>query len=193
MDLKELLGEELAGQVEEKLGENHKIIDTKEGEWIPKDKFDQINADNKELKKQLKDRDGQLANLKDQAKGNDELQKEIEELQKENKDTKDEYEQKLIQQSFDHALDRSLSSAKVRNTKAVKALLDMDTIKQDGDDLKGLDEQLKNLKENEPYLFEEMEEEGEDKKPTFSQGEHKKQSGGEDPFVAALGLKGGND
>ena len=193
MDLKELLGEELAAQVQEKLGDNHKIIDTKEGEWIPKEKFDQINEDSKNLKQQLKERDNQLNDLKDSTKDSKELQEQIEKLQEENKNTKEEYEKQLKQQSFDHALDRSLSSAKVRNTKAVKALLDMDTIKQDGEELKGLDEQLKTLKEKESYLFEEVEDEGGDKKPTFSQGEHKKQSGGEDPFVAALGLKGGND
>ena len=36
---------------------------------------------------------------------------------------------------------------------AVKALLDMDKVKLDGDQLLGIDEQLKALKESDSYLF----------------------------------------
>lgn len=174
MDLKELLGEELYNQVAEKAGD-HKIAVVSDGSYIPKAKFDEKLQEVKDYKKQIEERDQQLQELGEKAKGNEELTTQIEELKKQNDTTKKEYEQKLQQQAFDHALENSLSSAKVKNTKAVKALLDMDTIKLDGDTLKGLDDQLKTLKESDGYLFESDEGGGGESKPTFSQGQHQKQ------------------
>ena len=49
---------------------------------------------------------------------------------------------------------------KARNPKAVKALLDMESVELDGDEVKGIDEQIDQLVENEPYLFESDEPEG---------------------------------
>src|SRR5690625_4214940 len=153
------------------------------------DKSDELKTQLEDYKQQISERDTQLEELKKvDAEG---LQAKIDELQKQNETTKTEYEEKLQQQAFEHKLDSSLSGAKVKNTKAVKALLDMDTIKLDGDTLKGLDDQLNNLKESDSYLFE-KEEDGGDPKPQFSQGNHTKAPNA-DPFVAALGLKGGNE
>ncbi|MFB4164798.1 phage scaffolding protein [Alteribacillus sp. JSM 102045] len=197
MDLKELLGEELYNKVMEKAGDSHKIAIVSDGNWFPKEKFDQVNNDNKEMKKQLKDRDTQLNDLKGQAKGNEELQQQIEKLQEENKNTKEQYEQKIQQQAFDHSLENALSQSKARNTTAVKSLLNLDDIKFKEDQLQGLDEQLKKVKEENPFLFEAEQQESEQQKqhrepPQFSQGQHQK-TGDIDPFVAGLGLKGGND
>lgn len=50
--LKEILGEELFKQVEEKLGDK-KIAITNDGSWIPKSKFDEIIKEKNEYKKQL--------------------------------------------------------------------------------------------------------------------------------------------
>lgn len=173
MSLQDLLGEELYKQVTEKLGDQ-KIAIVSDGSYIPKAKFDEKLNEAKEYKKQLEERDKQLQELGEKAKGNEELTAQIEELKKQNETTKQEYEQKLQQQAFDHVLENSLAGVKVKNVKAVKALLDFDTIKLDGDKLKGLDEQISKLKESDSYLFEE----GSDNspKPVFSQGEHKKES-----------------
>lgn len=115
------------------------------------DKADALEAQINDLQTQLSDRDKQLEELKKvDAEG---LQAKIDELQQANETTKTEYEQKLQQQAFDYKLETTLSGAKVKNAKAVKALLDMDTIKLDGDALKGLDTQLESLKESDPYLF----------------------------------------
>ncbi|SES02774.1 phage scaffolding protein [Salipaludibacillus aurantiacus] len=137
-----------------------------------------------DYKKQIDDRDKQLKDLSKQAEGNEDLQAQIKKLQDENDTVKNKYEQKLQQQSFDHTLEKSLSGAKARNPKAVKALLDMDTIKMDGENLKGLDEQLNNLKENEPYLFES--DEGDGGTPGYSTGEHQNTNTQTDAFVSAL-------
>ncbi|WP_453992122.1 phage scaffolding protein [Bacillus nitroreducens] len=171
MDLKELLGEELYNLVTEKAGE-HKIAVVSDGNWFPKEKFDTVNNDNKELKKQLKSRDDQLEELKKvDAEG---LQQKILDLQKANEDAEKEWQSKLAQQKFDFSLKDALISAKVRNPKAVKALLNLESIKLDGDKLLGLEEQLNTIKESDPYLFEE--EQQDPSKPSFTTGKH--QTGG---------------
>ena len=149
------------------------------------EKVDALEEQIDDYKNQLSERDEQLEELSEKAKGNEELTQQIEELKQQNETTKNEYEQKLQQQAFDHTLENSLTGAKVKNTKAVKALLDMDTIKLDGDTLKGLDEQLNGLKESDPYLFEEEQQE-ETPKPSFTTGNHQTNGNDDDPFAAKL-------
>lgn len=175
MDLKELLGEELYKQVMEKAGDK-KIGIVSDGSWIPKEKFNELNENTKELKKQLKDRDAQLAELGEKAKGHEELTAKINELTEANKKTEADYQKKLDQQAFDFALKSALTNAKAKNPKAVEALLNKESIKLDGDKLLGLEDQLKALQKSDAYLFET---EQRPSKPTFSQGQHQTTPGGE--------------
>ena len=55
---------------------------------------------------------------------------------------------------FDYALTAALTGAKARNSKAVKALLDMDGLKLNDGKIIGLDEQLSQIKEENSFLFE---------------------------------------
>jgi hypothetical protein len=176
MELKELLGEDLYNQVMQKAGDS-KIAIVSDGNWFPKDKFDQVNSDNKDLKKQLKDRDVQLSELKTKATGNEELTKQINDLTEQNKKTAADYQAKLDQQSFDFALKDALSGAKAKNPKAVEALLNKDSIKLDGDKLLGLDDQLKAIKESDSYLFDSEEQQQTNTK--FTTGNHQRETGGE--------------
>lgn len=186
MDLKELLGEDLYNQVTEKVGDDHKIAIVSNGNWIPKDKFDSKNNEVKELKKQLAERDDQLDQLKTKAAGHEDLTNQINELKELNAKTTKEYQEKLEQQAFDFALERSLNKAKAKNPKAVRALLETENIKLDGDKLIGLDDQLKAIKESDPYLFED-EDNKPIKKPQFSQGSFQKISQSEaDKWVEAF-------
>src|SRR5690625_7364583 len=150
MSLKELLGEELYNQVIEKAGDN-KIAIVSDGNWIPKDKFDAKINEVKDLQKQIDDRDEELEELK--KVDPDELQQTITDLQEKYDTQKEEYEQKLQQQAFEHKLHDVLKDSGVRNVKAVKALLDTENIKLDGETLLGLDDQLQGLQESDPYLF----------------------------------------
>ncbi|WP_419893277.1 phage scaffolding protein [Oceanobacillus kimchii] len=152
MDLKELLGEELYNQVTEKAGDN-KIAVVSDGSYIPKEKFDSVNTEKNDYKQQLADRDTQLDDLKKKAKGNDELKEEIDRLKQENEDTKNQYEKDLQDKTFNYELEKALSAQQAKNPKAVKALLDKEAIKLDGDKLLGLEEQLTALKESDGYLF----------------------------------------
>src|SRR5699024_880449 len=166
MSLKELLGEELYNQVIEKAGDK-KIAVVSDGNWIPKDKFDTLNTTKKDLEEQLEQRDAQLEDLK--KVDADGLKQKIQDLQTENETTKQEYQAKLEKQAIDFSLEKALTGAKVRNPKAVKALLDLDSIKLDGEKLLGLDDQLSTIKESDGYLFED-EKQTNDIKPNFTTG-----------------------
>ncbi len=90
------------------------------------------------------------------AKDNEELSNSYKELQaKYEKDTAD-LSTKLSQTRLNSALDGELSKAGVRNTKAIKGLLDMNEIKLDKEgNLTGLDSQIKSIKQSDSYLFNE--------------------------------------
>lgn len=151
MDLKELLGEELYKQVTEKLGDKKVMVD--DGNFIPKSRFDEVNEAKKELEKQISDRDKQLKDLSAKAQGNEELTKQIEELQLSNKQTKDDYENKIASIQFNYALEGALTGAKCKNNKALKALLNLDEVKYQEGKLEGLESQIESLKKEASYLF----------------------------------------
>lgn len=153
MSLKEKLGEELYGQVMAKLGEGAKIADISDGSYIPKEKFDALNTEKKSLETQLTDRDDQLSALSKSAKDHEELSKQIKALQDQNKEDADRFEAEKAKLKFEHALETALRDNKAKNPKAVKALLDVESIKLDGDKLIGLEDQIKSLQESESYLF----------------------------------------
>jgi chromosome segregation ATPase len=118
-----------------------------------KDKADEAKEEAEEFKSQLSDRDKQLKDLSKKAEGNEDLQEQIKQLQADNKKVKVDYENRLAEKTFDFSLEKALSDAKAKNPRAVKALLDREAIKLDGDKLLGLEEQLKSLQESDGYLF----------------------------------------
>lgn len=138
------LTEELATKVAKEL----------DGNYVPKTRFNEVNTELKQAKDQVKERDSQLETLKKSVGDSEELKKQIETLQNENK-TKDEAHAAEIKQiRIDAAVDKALSDAKVKNLKAVKALLDLDKAEfSDDGTVKGLDVQIKTLSEAEDSKF----------------------------------------
>lgn len=153
--MKELLEKLAKGEVttEEVLKE----IEDAEKDKVPRtrlnDKIDEV----KELQGQLKERDNQLVELGKKAKDSEELTNEINSLKEANATQAKDYEEKLQQQALDAKLNEALHGAKAKNPRAVKALLNAEQIKLDGDKLLGLDDQLSALKESDAYLFAEEE------------------------------------
>lgn len=123
------------------------------GKMIPKSRLDEKIAEVNDYKQQLADRDTQLTELQSKATGNEELQAQIQALQQQNEQAKTEYQQELQQKEFGFALTEALRDAKAKNPKAVKALLDTETVKFVDGKLIGLDEQLTALKTSDDYLF----------------------------------------
>lgn len=136
------------------------------GQMVPKTRLDDKIKEVKDLSTQISDRDKQLEELKPKAAGNEALLEQIQKLQDDAKVALEAYEKKTQEQSYNFALDSALSGAKVKNVKAIKALLDSEKIKLDGDKLSGLDEQLVALKTSDAYLFDV--EQQQQQPPTFT-------------------------
>lgn len=124
--------------------------------FIPKARFDEVNNEKKKLELDIRDRDSQLETLKNSTGDIEAMKQQIAALQAENK-TKDEAHAAEIKQlKVDNAIESALMDAKVRNVKAVKALLtnlDKAEFAEDGT-MKGLAEQIEALQKTDAYLFE---------------------------------------
>lgn len=138
------------------------------------DKVDGLESQIEDYKQQIKDRDKQLDDLSKQVKDNEELTAEIDRLKQENENATNELKDKLNKQAFNFSLEKALSNAGAKNPKAVKALLDVENIKLDGETLLGLDDQLTALKESDAYLF------GDDEPPGLK-GRKPHEGGGGEP------------
>ena len=114
--------------------------------FIPKSRFDEVNNSKKQLEKDLNDRDTQLENLKNTNGDMEALKTTITQLQADNKAATEKYNAELADLKLNNAVDTALLGANAVNVKAVKALLDMDKIKLDGEVLLGINEQLETLK-----------------------------------------------
>ena len=145
--LQEILGDAYSDDIEKKI--SHEIGKG----FISRADFNAANESKKSLEEQLRERDKQLETLKQlDAEG---LQEKINTLQQENETTKQEYEKRITEIKFEHALSSALKGAKSKNDKAVQALLDMDALKlTESGEIIGLKEQLESLQKNDPYLFE---------------------------------------
>ncbi len=133
---------------------------------VPEDKIkgvvDTIMAENGKDVEKYKTSE---ANLKNQLKSaNDTLDKfkdiDVEGLKGEVQRYKDAAEKaeanskaEIEKLQFGYILDGALKSAGAKNSKAVKALLDEAGLKLNGENIVGLDEQLKSIKEENGYLF----------------------------------------
>ena len=152
MSLKEKLGEELFEQVNEKLGENEKLI-LNDGSYIPKSKFDEANEKAKELENEIEERDNQIEQLKNDTQATDELKQKIEDLQEKNEQTKEELTNKLVNTKKDAALDRLFNDAKY--PELLKKQVDYDSLDYDeeNDEIKNVDGLKEQYKESYPDLF----------------------------------------
>lgn len=124
--------------------------------YVEKTKFDEVDTKVKQLETSVAERDKQLEDLKKSTGDVETLKKQIETLQNENKTKEETYKTELSNLKKTNALDLALAGAKVKNNKAIKALLDSEKIKlKDDGTLEGLTEQLEAIKKTDAYLFEE--------------------------------------
>ena len=117
------------------------------------ERYNKLKTQKTELETQIKERDTQLADLSKSNKDNEGLLNQIKDLQALNKQTATDYENKINQMQFDYALEGALNNAKSKNNKALKALLDMNSIKYQEGKFDGLQEQIETLQKDASYLF----------------------------------------
>lgn len=148
-------------QVESIMKEHGKTVNSTKDELDKiKQEKQSVESERDTLKSQNDERDKKLEELQNNSEGNEELKATIDELKRANAKEKEELEQQLREQKFNYELDQKLLGHKVRNVKAVRALLDTDTIKMDDEGIKGLSEQIENLQETDSYLFDTENSEG---------------------------------
>lgn len=106
-----------------------------------------------ELQSQVAKNSDDLKKLQKNVGSNDELKQQIKDLQKENTEQESKYQASLVAVQRDSALGELLSQSKVRNPKAVAALLDDETITFKDGVLGGAKEQIEALQKSDGYLF----------------------------------------
>lgn len=113
------------------------------------ERYSKMKTQKDDLKSQLDTANTTIEDLKKNNKDNETLQNTIKEHEATIANLKKEAETK----DFNYALDSVLKESKCKNTKALKALLNMEGIKLNEGKFEGLEEQLKTLKESDSYLF----------------------------------------
>ena len=160
---------------------------------LPKEIIDEIMAENgrdiEAAKKPFADYDSikeQLQTAKDGLKAFEgvdvaQLQSKVTELQGK-LDAKDtEWQGKLADMAFDHALEAAITGAKGKNAKAIRALLDVDTLKGSKNQEADIKAALEGLKKDIGYLFDD----GQIPPPyAGGTGTHKQQPNGEPSSLA---------
>jgi Phage minor structural protein GP20. len=148
------------------LGLEKEVIDqimTENGKDIEKAKevaselTEELETELGNLKGQIKERDKQLEALKLSGEDVETLKGRIETLQKENESRETELQAEMQQLKLDNAVSKALTTAKAKNEKAVKALLELDGLELDKDgSVKGLQEQIEKLAkaDDSKFLFE---------------------------------------
>lgn len=135
------------GLTEEQAGQ---VIEGFKG-FIPKSRFDEINEAKKKAEDTVKERDAQLDGLK--AVDVEGLKGKIEALQSANVEAGAKHKAEIEQMKLISALDKVLVEAGAKNIKMVKPLLNMETVKMDGERLIGLEDQIKALKSDPASMF----------------------------------------
>ena len=144
-----------------------------------------------QYQEQLEKNQNELNDFKANAKGNEDLTKQLEDFQSKFDETKTSSEQQIADLKKSSAIDLALTQAGAKNIKAAKALLDGESLELTDEGLKGLDDQLAALKESDGYLFGQSEQVPPNtagKKATFSGNASSAQNVEEDAFAKALGV-----
>ena len=160
--------------------------------YIPKDKFDEKNGEAKKLKEQL-DSQTQLVNeLKEKGNLSDEYKTQIDQLKASLEKKDSDYKAEIAGMRKNSAIEKALSEAKAKESKAVMPYLDQAKILVNDDgSITGLKEQLETIKKEHSFLFETEESDpdgsaGNGKKPPFWGGSSNGSGGRTTDLEAAM-------
>lgn len=150
------------------------------------ERYAKLKQQKEQAEEQLASYQTELDTLKESAKGNDDLTKQLAEMQAKFDEAKTESETKLSQQEKDFAIKLALKEANPLDESIILGLLDKDTIKVTENGLQGFTEQLAGLKESKAFLFQQAA--PEEKTPNITLGGTPKGAGGQQPdaFQAAV-------
>lgn len=133
-----------------------KVMDSLDGNFVTKTRFNEINEENKQLKTQIAERDTQLETLKKSSGDNEALKQQIADLQQANADAVKAHEAEMNKLKLDNAVEAALVAAGAKNAKAVRSLFDETKFKlTDKGDVEGLSDAIKAVQKSDSYMFEE--------------------------------------
>ena len=116
-------------------------------------RYNKLQEQKKQLEEASKSYENQLKDLQKNNADVEALNKLVEQLQLSNKELEDKHSKEMYNLQFDFALEGALNNAKSKNNKALKALLDMNSIKYQEGKFEGLQEQIEALQKDASYLF----------------------------------------
>ena len=116
-------------------------------------RYNKLQEQKKQLEEASKTYQKQLEKLTKDNADVEALNKLVEQLQLSNKELETNHKQEMDRLQFNFALDGALTNAKSKNNKALKALLDMNSIKYQEGKFEGLQEQIEALQKDASYLF----------------------------------------
>ena len=144
------------GLTEEQANYVLELYNTEIKDYVPKADYDLVNSKVETPENTVKERDKQLEGISKNIGDNEELTKQIKQLQLDDEKADKQYKAEISQLKVNNAIEMALTKAGAKTLKACKAMLDIDHIKLDKDgNITGLDEQIKNLTNNDDtkYLF----------------------------------------
>lgn len=156
MDLQKLFGEN-AESVAKVIDEKGLVLFEKDtGEWVPKDRITEIKKKAEQsaseqvekLKEQIKQRDTDLATLKETAKDSESMKEQIEVLEQQNKEATEKYEKELLVTKKKHFAELKLHESGATHPELLINKINLDAMTEQNGDFIGVDDQIKILKEN---------------------------------------------
>lgn len=133
-----------------------KVMEGLNGSFVTKARFNEVNTELTKAKATITERDGQLEALKKSGADAAALQEQITQLQTANAEQKKQHEAEMKAQRIESAVEMALTTAKAKNTVAVRALMadfiSKAEITEDGT-VKGLDDEVKKLVEGKDTAF----------------------------------------
>lgn len=128
-----------------------RIANLETGEYVSKSKYDALDTARKGLETRLNTAETSLKKFS--GIDPEELQGEITKLQGEMETQKTTYETQIADMQFSSLLDAALSAAGARNVKSVKALLDVEALKQSKDQTADIKAAIEACQKENDYLF----------------------------------------
>ena len=137
--------------------EQIEVVMTSHGQAVQKvqSQVATLTTERDDYKTQVESRDADLKKLQKDAKGNEELTKQLKELQEQYDNDTKALNDKIAAAAFDTALSEALAKTNARDPRDLKALLKLDDIKLENGEINGLSAQLESLQKDKPYLFDE--------------------------------------
>lgn len=127
-----------------------------DGNFVTKERFNEINNENNTLKEQVAERDTQIESLS--KVDAEELESTIDQLKKDNEDKDKEYQKELKDLKVKHAAERQISDLEAHDLTSVLAHVDLTEAELNDDGtVQGLKDTLETLKEEKAFLFKEEE------------------------------------